>query len=40
MIIFLELNGIELKVNSEELIELGYGIVDNSITEKGILGFI
>lgn len=40
MITFLELNGIELKVNDEDLIELGYGIAENSITEKEILDWI
>ena len=40
MLVFLEMNGIEIICTDEELIELGLGVADGSISYKGLLNWI
>lgn len=40
MLVFLEMNGIEIICTDEELIELGLGVADGSISYKGLLNCI
>jgi len=40
MLVFLEINGIEIICTDEELIELGLGLADGSISYKDLLNWI
>ncbi|NLB79302.1 MAG: type II toxin-antitoxin system death-on-curing family toxin [Clostridiaceae bacterium] len=40
MLVFLEINGIEIKCTDDELVNLGLGIADGSINNKGLLDWI
>ena len=40
MLVFLEMNGIEIICTDEELIELGLGLADGSISYKDLLNWI
>mgnify|MGYP000844167349 FL=1 len=40
MLVFLEINGIEIMCTDEELIELGLGLADGSIAYKDLLNWI
>lgn len=40
MLVFLEINGIEIKCTDDELIELGFGLADGSVQNKDLLGWI
>jgi death-on-curing protein len=40
MLVFLEVNGIEVKCTDDELINLGLGVADGSTDNKDLLGWI
>ena len=40
MLVFLEINGIEIICTDEELIELGLGVADGSVSYKDLLNWI
>ena len=40
MLVFLEINGIEIKCTDDELVNLGIGIADRSINNKDLLDWI
>ena len=40
MLVFLEINGIEIICTDEELIELGLGVADSSVSYKDLLNWI
>ncbi len=40
MLVFLEMNGIEIICTDEELIELGLGVADSSVSYKDLLNWI
>ena len=40
MLVFLEMNGIEIICTDEELVELGLGIADSSVSYKDLLNWI
>lgn len=40
MLVFLEINGIQLECSDEELVTLGVGIASSTISYEGILNFI
>lgn len=40
MLVFLEINGIEILCTDEELIELGLGVADGSVSDKDLLHWI
>lgn len=40
MLVFLEINGIEIKCTDDELIKLGLGLADGTVNNKGLLGWI
>ena len=40
MLVFLEMNGIEIICTDEELIELGLGVADGSVSYKDLLNWI
>lgn len=40
MLVFLEMNGIEIICTDEELVELGLGVADSSVSYKDLLNWI
>ncbi len=40
MLVFLEINGIEIICTDEELVELGLGVADSSVSYKDLLNWI
>ncbi|NLW41362.1 MAG: type II toxin-antitoxin system death-on-curing family toxin, partial [Tissierellia bacterium] len=40
MLVFLEINGIEIICTDEELVELGLGVADGSVSYKDLLNWI
>ncbi|MGI6434496.1 MAG: type II toxin-antitoxin system death-on-curing family toxin [Syntrophomonadaceae bacterium] len=40
MLVFLEINGIEIKFTDGELIKLGLGLADGSVNNRDLLGWI
>lgn len=40
MLVFLEMNGIEIICTDEELIKLGLGVADSSVSYKDLLNWI
>ena len=40
MLAFLEINGIEIKCRDDEVVSLGLGVADGSISNKGLLDWI
>ena len=40
MLVFLEINGIEIKCTYDELIKLGLGLADGTVNNKDLLGWI
>jgi death-on-curing protein len=40
MLVFLEINGIEIKCTDDELIKLGLGLADGTVNNKDLLGWI
>jgi death-on-curing protein len=40
MLVFLEINGIEVKCTDDELIELGLGLADGTVNNEDLLGWI
>ena len=40
MLVFLEINGIEIKCTDDELIKLGLGLADGTLNNKDLLGWI
>ena len=40
MLVFLEMNGVEIICTDEELIELGLGVADSSVSYKDLLNWI
>lgn len=40
MLVFLEINGIEINCTDDELIKLGLGLADGSVNNKDLLGWI
>ena len=40
MLVFLKINGIEIKCTDDELIKLGLGLADGTVNNKDLLGWI